>query len=215
MTAKVLLVDDHKIVREGLRALLEEEGDIEVVGEAGDGLEAIDLVSECLPDIVVMDISMPGLDGVEATRRIRAREPGVKVVALSVHAEKQFVAGMLRAGASGYLLKTEAARDLMQAIRTVRAGGRYVSAELIDPGIEGFVQQLIDEGEPPVLTPREREVLRFITEGKTNLQIADELYVSEKTIGNHRQHIMKKLKLHNAAELTRYAIREGISSLDP
>ena len=136
MTAKVLLVDDHKIVREGLRALLEGESDLEVVGEAGDGLEAIGLVSDLRPDIVVMDISMPGLDGVEATRRIRAGEPDVKVVALSVHGEKQFVTGMLRAGASGYLLKTEAAYNLVQAIRTVRAGGRYVSPELIDPGVE-------------------------------------------------------------------------------
>ena len=122
MTAKVLLVDDHKIVREGLRALLEAESDFEVVGEAGDGREAIGLVPECRPDVVVIDISMPGLDGVEATRRIRAREPDVKVLALSVHAEKQFVAGMLRAGASGYLLKTEAADELVLAIRTVTAG---------------------------------------------------------------------------------------------
>ncbi len=214
MTAKVLLVDDHKIVREGLRALLEGESDLEVVGEAGDGLEAIGLVSDLRPDIVVMDISMPGLDGVEATRRIRAGEPDVKVVALSVHGEKQFVTGMLRAGASGYLLKTEAAYNLVQAIRTVRAGGRYVSPELIDPGVEDFVQQPIDEGEQPVLTPREREVLRLIAEGKKNRQIAGELYVSEKTVDNHRQHIMQKLNLHNTADLTRYAIREGISFLD-
>ncbi len=214
MTAKVLLVDDHKIVREGLRALLEAESDLEVVGEAGDGREAIDLVSERRPEVVVMDISMPGMDGVEATRRIRAGDPEVKVVALSVHAEKQFVAGMLRAGASGYLLKTEAARDLVQAIRTVLAGGQYVSPQLVDPNVENYMQQLIDEGEPPVLTPREREVLRLIAEGKTNRQIADELYVSEKTVGNHRQHIMDKLDLHNTADLTRYAIREGISFLD-
>ena len=214
MTAKVLLVDDHKIVREGLRALLEEESDLEVVGEAGDGLEAIGLVSDLRPDIVVMDISMPGMDGVEATRRIRAGEPEVKVVALSIHAEKQFVAGMLRAGAWGYLLKTEAARDLVQAIRTVRAGGRYVSPQLIDPSVEDYLQQLIDEGEQPILTPREREVLRLIAEGKTNRQIGDELNVSEKTVDNHRQHIMAKLDLHNTAELTRYAIKEGISFLD-
>ena len=214
MTAKVLLVDDHKIVREGLRALLEGEGDFEVVGEAGDGLEAIGLVSDLRPDIVVMDISMPGMDGVEATRRIRAGEPEVKVVALSIHAEKQFVAGMIRAGAWGYLLKTEAARDLVQAIRTVRAGRRYVSPQLIEPSVEDYVQRLIDEGEPPVLTRREREVVRLIAEGKTNRQIGDELNVSEKTVDNHRQHIMTKLDLHNTAELTRYAIKEGISFLD-
>ena len=214
MTAKVLLVDDHKIVREGLRALLEAESDFEVVGEAGDGREANDLVSKCRPDVVVMDISMPGLDGVEAARRIRAREPDVKVVALSVHGEKQFVSGMLRAGASGYLLKTEAADDLVQAIRTVLAGGRYVSPRLVDSNVENYVQQLIEEGEQPVLTSREREVLRLISEGKTNRQIADELYLSEKTVDNHRQHIMAKLDLHNTAELTRYAIKEGISFFD-
>ncbi len=214
MTAKVLLVDDHKIVREGLRALLEEESDIEVVGEAGDGREAIDLVSERRPEVVVMDISMPGMDGVEATRRIRKMNPRVKVVALSIHAEKQFVAGMLRAGASGYLVKTEAAGDLVEAIRTVLAGGQYVSPQLVDPNVENYMQQLIDEGEQPILTPREREVLRLIAEGKTNRQIADELYVSEKTVGNHRQHIMDKLDLHNTADLTRYAIKEGISFLD-
>ena len=214
MTAKVLLVDDHKIVREGLRALLEGEGDFEVVGEAGDGREAIDLVSERRPEVVVMDISMPGMDGVEATRRIRKMNPRVKVVALSILAEKQFVAGMLRAGASGYLVKTEAAGDLVEAIRQVRAGHRYVSPELIDPNVGNYVQRLIDEGEQPILTPREREVLRLIAEGMPNQQIADELYVSEKTVGNHRQHIMEKLDLHNAAELTRYAIKEGISFLD-
>ena len=214
MTAKVLLADDHKIVREGLRALLEAESDLVVVGEAGDGRQAIDLISGCRPDVVVMDISMPGLDGLESTRLIRAGEPKVKVVALSVHSEKQFVAGMLRAGASGYLLKTEAVRELIQAIRTVLTGGAYVSRQLVDPSVEGYLQQLIDEGEPPVLTRREREVLRLIAKGERNKQIADELYVTVKTIDNHRQHIMEKLDLHNAADLTRYAIKEGILIVD-
>ena len=214
MTAKVLLVDDHKIVREGLRALLEAESEFEVVGEAGDGREAIGLVPERRPDVVVMDISMPGLGGVEATRRIRAKEPDVKVLALSVHAEKQFVAGMLRAGASGYLLKTEAADELVLAIWTVLQGGRYVSPQLVDSNVENYVQQLIDEWKLPVLTSREREVLRLIAEGKKNRQIANELYMSQKTVDNQRQHIMQKLDLHNTADLTRYAIKEGISFLD-
>lgn len=216
MTVKILLVDDHKIVRQCLRARIECESDLEVVGEAGDGREAIDLVSKCRPEVVVMDISMPGLDGVEATRRIKKGNPGVKVVALSVHPEKQFLDGMLRAGASGYLVKTEAAEDLVEAISQVRAGRKYVSPQLIDSSVEDYVQRLMEEGEPPApaLTPRQREVLRHIARGKTNQEIADELNISPKTVGNHRQLIMEKLDLHNVADLTRYAIKEGISFLD-
>ncbi len=214
MTSRVLLVDDHQIVRQGLRLLLERESDIEMVTEAGDGQTAINLVLASPPDLVVMDIGMPGLNGVEATRQIRAKNPQVQVIALSIHADKRFVAAMLQAGASGFLLKTEAARDLVEAIRTVMAGHKYLSPRLIDPLVDDYVEHLVDQGDPSLLTAREREVLQLIAEGKTTAQIANQLMVSEKTAATHRQHIMEKLNLHNVAELTKYAIKEGLTGLD-
>ena len=193
---------------------MEKENDMEIDAEAGDGHTAIALVSKLLPDIVVMDIGMPNLNGIEATRQIRDREPGVKVVALSRRSAQRSVAAMLQAGAAGYVLKEAAVGEVVKAIREVLAGRKYVSPKLIDPLIADYAQRLAEGAEPPRLTAREREVLQLIAEGKTSAQIADQLSVSEKTVGNHRQNIKEKLGLNGTAELTKYAIREGITSLD-
>ena len=214
MITGILLVEDHEIVRQGVRSLLEKESWIEIIAEAGDGRTAIALVSTCLPDIVVMDIGLPDLNGIEATRQIWAREPSVNVVALSVHADQRFVARMFQAGASAYVLKKAAAYELVEAIREARAGRKYVSPKLIDPLIADYAQRLADGAEPPVLTAREREVLQLIAEGKMTTQIADQLSVTEKTVGNHRQNLKEKLGLNGVAELTKYAIREGITLLE-
>jgi DNA-binding NarL/FixJ family response regulator len=214
MSTRILLVEDHEIMRQGVRSLLEKESDIAVVAEAGDGRTAVALASKHLPDMVIMDIRLPNLNGIEATRQIRAREPSVKVVALSARTDKHFVSSMLQAGASAYVLKTEPDRELVKAIREVQVGRKYVSPKLINPLIADYAQRLADGTEPPILTAREREVLQLIAEGKMTAQIADQLSVTEKTVGNHRQNLKKKLCLNGTAELTKYAIREGIVSLD-
>ena len=214
MSTRILLVEDHEVMRQGLRLLLEQESNIEVVAEAGDGRTAIALVSTHRPDIVIMDIGLPDLNGIEATRQIRAREPSVNVVVLSVHADKRFVARMFQAGAAGYVLKKAAACEVVKAIREVQVDRKYVSSQLMDPLIADYAQRLAEGAEPPRLTAREREVLQLIAEGKTTAQIADQLSVSEKTVGNHRQNLKEKLGLNGIAELTKYAIKEGIASLE-
>ena len=214
MTTRVFLVDDNAIVREGLRGILEREPDIEVVGETGDGRTALDTVRAFPPDVVVMDISLPSLNGIEATRQLNAETPSITVLACSQHDERQFVACMFQAGASGYLLKTEAHRDLVKAIRQVLSGHRYVSPQLIDPLIDNYVQHYEEDTSSSPLTTREREVVQLTAEGKSIAQIATELNRSEKTIANHRQHIMNKLNLHSVVELTRYAIKNRITFLD-
>ena len=209
-----MLVDDHEITRQGVRLQFEKESGIEIVAEAGDGRTAVALVAKHLPDIVVMDIGLPDLNGIEATRQIRAREPSVKVVALSSRTDQRSVADMIQAGASGYVLKEAAACEVVEAIREVQAGRRYVSPQLVDSLVTDYAQRLADGAEPPFLTAREREVLQLIAEGKTSAQIAGQLNVSEGTVGNHRQNLMKKLSLNGTATLTKYAIREGITSLE-
>ena len=214
MSTRILLVEDHEIVRQGVRSLFEKESGIEIVAEAGDGRTAVALVSKHLPDIVVMDIGLPDLNGIEATRQIRAREPSVKVVALSSRSDQRSVTDMLRAGAAGYVLKKAAACEIVEAVREVQAGRKHVSPQLIDPLTADYAQHLAEGAEPSRLTAREREVLQLIAEGKTSAQIADQLSVSEKTVGNHRQNLMGKVGLNGVAELTKYAIREGITSLE-
>ena len=214
MSIRVLLVDDHEITRQGVRSQFEEESGIEIVAEAGDGRTAVALVSKHRPDIVVMDIGLPDLNGIEATRQIRDEEPSVKVVALSSRSDQRSVTDMLRTGAAGYVLKKAAACEVVEAVREVQAGRRYVSPQLIDPLIADYAQRLAEGAAPPRLTAREREVLQLIAEGKTSAQIADQLSVSERTVGNHRQNLMEKLGLKGVAELTKYAIREGITSLE-
>lgn len=217
MAIRIVLADDHTVVREGLRTLLESEGDLNVVGEAADGITTVELVCELSPDIVVMDVSMPDLNGVEATRQILSQVPTVRVLGLSVHEDRKIVTEMLRAGASAYLLKSCAARELRRAIREVIAGHAYLSPGVANDVIQDFLQNdgaSQQKSAFQTLTPREREVLQLLAEGSAPKQIADRLHISVKTVQTHRQHIMEKVGTHNLANLTKYAIREGLTTLD-
>ncbi len=216
MDIRILLADDHKLLREGLRALIEEQENMTVVAEAEDGRSAVQLAAKLSPDIVVMDISMPGLNGIDATRRITAESPGIKVIALSMHAERDFVVEMFKAGAAGYLLKDCAFEELILAIRAVSSKKAYLSSKLSDTMIKDYVnlfpkKKLSAFSE---LTAREREVLQLLAEGKNTREVAAKLNVSTKTVETFRRLIMKKLDIHSVAELTKYAIRAGLTSLD-
>lgn len=216
MSIKVLLVDDHAIIREGLRSLLEKQPDIEVVADTDDGRKALELVRELSPDIVIMDVTMPRLGGIEATRQITGGFPDVKVIALSIHSRRRFVADMLSAGAAGYILKECLFDELVAAIRAVAAGGRYLSPRITEVVVDDYVKRLSSGAEAPSasLTSREREVLQLVAEGKSTKQIALELHVSTKTIEANRRQIMEKLGMHSVAELTKYAVREGLTALE-
>jgi DNA-binding NarL/FixJ family response regulator len=216
VTIKIFIADDHKILREGLRSLMEKMGGIQVAGEAADGREAVRLATESRPDVVVMDVNMPGLNGIEATRLLLKELPAVKVIGLSMYSDKRFVVGMLRAGASGYLLKAGAFEELAVAVQTVMAGNIYLSPKVTGVVIDGYIGNLAQEKSAlhAMLTPREREVLQLLAEGRSSKEIASRLHVSEKTVHTHRQNIMEKLDIHSVAELTKYAIREGITSVE-
>ena len=216
MSIKVLLVDDHAIIREGLRSLLEKQPEMEVIADTDDGRKAIELVRELLPDIVIMDITMPGLNGIEATRQITAEFPDVKVIALSIHSKRRFVADMLSAGATGYILKECLFDELVQAIKAVAAGGGYLSPRITDVVVSDYVKRLSATAYSPfeALKTREREVLQLVAEGKSTKQIALDLHVSTKTIEANRRQIMEKLNIHSVAELTKYAVREGLTTLE-
>lgn len=216
MTTKIILADDHKIMRDGLRILLEKELGMQVIGEAETGHQAVRLAHELLPDVVIVDIGMPDLNGIEATRQILAKNPNVKVIGLSMHSDKRFVAGMLSAGASGYLLKDCAFEELANAIHAVVENKIYLSLGIVGVVIKDYVQHLSPNDLPAqtILTDREREVLQLIAEGKSTKKIASILYVSMKTVETHRMNIMEKLNLKSIAELTKYAIREGLTSLE-
>jgi len=211
-----LLVDDHKVMREGLRGLIEKEADMEVIAEAEDGMAVLGLVQETPPDIVIMDVSMPNLNGIEATRQIITRVPGIRVLALSMYSDRRFVLGMLSAGASGYLPKDCTFKELAQAIRVVVAGGTYLNPRIVDVVVKNYFHHLkeIDSSVFSVLTAKEREVLQPLAEGRTVREIARDLCLSTKTIETHRQHIMTKLNIHSIAELTKYAICQGLTSLE-
>lgn len=216
MNIKVLLVDDHAIIREGLRSLLEKQPGMEVVADTDDGRKARQLVQELSPDIVIMDITMPGLNGIEATRQITAEFPDVKVIALSIHSKRRYVADMLSAGANGYILKECLFDELVTAIKAVAAGGRYLSPRITDVVVSDYVKRLsASDGSPfEALKAREREVLQLVAEGKSTKQIALELHVSTKTIEANRRQIMDKLNIHSIAELTKYAVREGLTTVE-
>jgi DNA-binding NarL/FixJ family response regulator len=216
MSIQVLLVDDHAIIREGLRSLLDKQPELEVIADTDDGRKAIELVRELLPDIVIMDITMPGLNGIEATRQITAEFPQVKVIALSIYSKRRFVADMLSAGATGYILKECLFDELVQAIKAVAAGGRYLSPRITDVVVSDYVKRLSASTESPfeALKAREREVLQLVAEGKSTKQIALDLHVSTKTIEANRRQIMEKLNIYNVAELTKYAVREGLTTLE-
>lgn len=213
---KILLADDHKLMREGLRMLLEKLGRITIVGEADNGVSAVRMARDLKPDLVLMDIAMPDLNGIEATRRIMTEAPGVKVIALSMHADKRFVRHMFAAGAAGYVLKGSAFEEVAAAIKTVAAGRIYISPKITDQVLSEYVKQLIKSsaGAESPLSGREREVLQMLAEGKSSRKIAERLHVSVTTVDTHRKHIMDKLGFRSIAELTKYAIREGLTSLD-
>jgi two-component system response regulator NreC len=216
MGIRIFIADDHQIMRQGLKILLEKEPDMKVVGEAEDGRRTMTLVRELNPDVVVMDVKMPDLNGIEATRQILSECPDVKVIALSMYTDRRFVTNMLKAGAHAYLLKEGAFEELVQAIRLVMNKKTYLS-----PGVTEIIVKEYVNGSPgpaqsvfSMLTPREREVLQLLAEGKRTSEIADILYIGVKTVETHRWQIMNKLGIRNLAELTKYAIREGLTSLE-
>jgi DNA-binding NarL/FixJ family response regulator len=215
MGITILLVDDHKIVFESLQSLLDEQPDMRVVGWAEDGRDAVAKVKELEPALVIMDVAMPGLNGIEATQQIRSHYPGTKIIALSMHTEKQFVTGILNAGASGYLTKNCSSDELVSAIRSVAADKKYLSPDIAGVVIEESLNhsRKTIPSASSILTMREREVLQLIVEGNTVKQIAERLYLSIKTIHTHRNQIMQKLNMHSTAELTKFAIREGMIPL--
>jgi two-component system response regulator NreC len=217
VSIKILLVDDHKIMREGLRSLLENQPGMQVIAEAVSGREAMRLALDKRPDVVIMDIDMPDLGGIEATRQICATFPEVKVIGLSIHSEKHYVVNMLRSGASGFLSKDCPFDELAQAIKTVVANRTYLSPGISEVMIDDYMRgiPLNESSAFSVLTPREREVLQLIAEGWTTKEIASQLNVSAKTVDTHRRQIMDKLKLHSIADLTKYAIQEGLTSAKP
>jgi DNA-binding NarL/FixJ family response regulator len=216
MSARILLVDDHAIIREGLRSLLSNQPDIEVVGQAEDGQKALELVRKLGPDIVIMDITMPNLNGIDAARRILSERAGTRIIALSMHSSRRFVTEILKAGASGYILKECLFDELVEAIQTVLGGGTYLSPRITGVIVEDYVRRMSKDyqAEAPDLTEREREVLQFLAEGKSTKQIAQRLHISPKTIESNRRNIMNKLGIHSVAELTKYAVREGLTPLE-
>jgi DNA-binding NarL/FixJ family response regulator len=216
MPLKILLADDHQILRDGLRALLEREEGLEVVGEADDGRKAVRLARDRCPDVVVIDVGMPELNGIEATRQILAERPGTQVVALSVHSDRKSIVGMLRAGARSYLLKDSAFDELVRAIRAAGRGEAYLGSNVADVVVSDYLERLArdDNLESPTLTSREKEVLQLLAEGKSNREAAAALNLSVKTVESHRSQVMRKLGLKTIAELTRYAIREGLCHLE-
>ncbi len=216
MRIKILLADDHKIVRDGLRSLLEKQPDMEVVADVADGRTAVKLTQELVPDIVIMDISMPDLNGIEAARHIVAHSSRVKILMLSMHSDGRFVKEVFKVGASGYLLKDCAFDELANAIHTVAADQIYLSPRITHVVLNDYLSKLpmAESSVFSVLTAREREVLQLMAEGKTTKEIAYSLDLSVKTVEAHRQKIMDKSNIHSVAELTKYAIREGLTSLE-
>ena len=211
---RILLVDDHTIMRDGIRALVSLDDGIEIVGEASEGKEAIQKVQELKPDLVVMDIAMPGMDGLEATRRITKKNPIVKILILTQHDNREYILSTIKAGAAGYLPKRALGSELVSAIRAVHEGQSFLYPSAAAALIEDYRQQAEEEEPYGRLTPREREILKLIAEGHTSREIADILFVSLKTVHGHRTHIMEKLDLHNRTKLIKYAMRKGLVSID-
>jgi len=213
---RILIVDDHGIVREGLKSLLQNQSDMEVVGEGQDGQVAVELAEQLSPDMVIMDMSMPNLNGIEATRLILQHRPNTRVIILSMHSDRHIVKETLEAGASAYVLKSNLFDEMLRALETVAEGGRYLSPRITDVVIDDYVGKSI-EGESaktPKLTSRERQIVQLVAEGNTIKEIARILHISPKTADSNRRRIMSKLGLSSVAELTKYAIREGLTSLE-
>ena len=216
MTIKLLIADDHKLIRDGLTALIARCPDIDVVGEAGEGRTALQLVRELNPDIVIMDVSMPELNGYEATRQIVNEFPNVKVLALSMYSDRRFVIEMLKAGASGYMLKDCAFEELIKAIKAVVSGRTYLNPSITKDFVDDYITHSKNkaESELSLLSDREREVLQLLSEGHSTKEIASRISLSAKTIETHRKRIMDKLDLRSIAQLTKFAVREGLTSLE-
>ena len=215
MSIRIVLADDHRLTREGLLSMLKNEEGMEVVGEATNGREAVKLAQELLPDLVIIDVTMPDLNGIEATRMITSGAGKIGVIALSMYSDKQFLQGMIQAGASGYLLRDCAFEELLSAIRAVVSGNTYLSPAIAGIIVRDYLDKLSTNGSSAssILTSREREVLQLIAEGMSTKRIAAHLDVSIKTVETHRRQIMVKLGIFSVAELTKYAIREGLTSL--
>lgn len=217
MSIKVLLADDHQMLRDGLRFILALEDDVEIVGEVADGRSAVAMARTLAPDVVVMDIGMPDLNGVEATRQIKAENAKVRVIALSMHSDRRYVMRMLEAGASAYVLKAAAYDELRSALRAVSRGKSFLSPDITGVVIDEHIRPPSEAGTSTYTTlgPREREIVQLLAEGHSSPEIARQLHISVRTVETHRRNIMSKLGVHNVAELTKYAIREGLTSLDP
>jgi len=210
---RILLADDHTVVRQGLRKVLEERPDWEVVAEAGDGREAVRLAEQHKPDVAILDVAMPLLNGIEATRQIARRVPTTRILVLSMHADEAYVTQICQAGAIGYLLKDSADVDLLQAVGEVAKGKSFFSPSIARVMLDDYVRQLADKGitdRYESLSEREREIFQLIAEAKANKEIASLLHVSPSTVETHRAHIMEKLDLHSAAEIVLYAVRRGV-----
>jgi DNA-binding NarL/FixJ family response regulator len=216
-TTRILIADDHEMIRAGLRGLLERERGCEVIGEAVDGRDAVELAQRLSPDVVVSDITMPRLSGIEATRQMRAHNDQLKVIILSVHFDTMMVAEALRAGACGYLLKSSAPAELTLALRAARDGETYLSPRVSQVVVSSYVRP-VEPGSAAsaysTLTPKQREVLQLLAEGKSNKEVAAQLFISAKTVEAHRAQIMEKLNIFSLAGLTKYAVREGLTNLD-
>ena len=210
---KILMVDDHAVLRDGIRALLGLHDDIEIVGEASEGTEAIERTRELAPDVVVMDIAMPGMEGLEATRRIRKKSPKVKVLVLTQYDNREYIISAIRAGAAGYVPKRALGSELVSAIRAVHQGGSFLYPSAAAALIQDYLHKAEDEPYDR-LTAREREILKLIADGHTSREIAETLFISLKTVLGHRTKIMEKLGIHNRTELIKYAMRKGLVSLD-
>jgi len=215
MPIKIIIADDHRLFREGLVNLLSDAKDIEILAQAENGMDVIAKAKELNPDVIIMDIGMPVLNGVEATGKLLKELPGIKVIALSMHSDKQYIKGMLEAGASGYLFKNCAYDELIEAIHTVNAGKKYLSDRITEIMIQDYLGK--EESMPETdseLTERESEILKLIAEGVSTSEISELLFVSVKTIGTHKQHILEKLNLKTSTDIVKYAIKKGIISLD-
>lgn len=213
---KILLVDDHQIVRDGLRVCLEVNSQFTVVGEAADGLEAVRLATELQPDVIVMDVSLPRLNGIDATRAILAADSSRKVLCLSMHTHREFIAEAFRAGVSGYMVKSSAFQELVHALDLIAAGGKYISPAITDVVADDFVSQITQDGPTPfsILTPRERQILQMLAEGHSAKHIGAVLDISHKTVHAFRYLIMEKTGIDSLAELTKYAIRHGLTTME-
>ncbi len=216
MTINILLADDHHITREGLASLIENQEGMAVAGQADNGRKAVELALSLIPDLVIMDINMPELNGIEATRQILSRQPQIRILVLSMYTERRYVTGMLEAGALGYVLKNCMFSELIDAVKTLMQGRRYLSQSISDMLMDDFIQgrKFREGSETTSLTSREREILQMIAEGFSSIQIAGRLHISERTVSTHRRKIMDKLNVHNIAGLTKVAIREGMVSLE-